>query len=565
MTKVTLVTGLWDIGRGNLKEFKRSFEHYVERLEELLSLDFSFVVFVPEELQRKVHLLRGHNKRTTVVVKSLEQFQTWFPFWGQVQKIRTSDQWLEGQPTWLFDSPQAQLEYYNPIVMSKMFMLNDGVLLDGGQSDYYFWIDGGLTTTCNAGFLQNLKNIDKWMSEHAEDKFLFLNYPYDSSTQEIHGFQRKALEKYARKTVESIPRGGFFGGHKDVVKKMNGWYYDILYKTVSDGFMGTEESVFCILDSLYKPHVHNFMLEDNGLVYPFFDQLKDVTHEQKEPAVSKQPKQHKNFNSLKTAAYILTYNSPKQVKWLLNSFEVADSNFLTKPDIFLIDNSTDPSVEQEYAQLCKDYNLHRIKQNNIGICGARQLAAEHFDQHNYDYYLFFEDDMFLYPPAKARCYEGFDVYTENLFERSLEIMHLEKYDYLKLSYSEFYGSNKTQWAWYNIEQIWREEYFPDNHQLPREGLAANPPETVEYCRKTYGSLGYVEGEFHYCNWPLWISREGNRKIFLDTKSDYVFEQKWMADTFYKIKDGSIKCAVLALSPINHNRFDFYPSSERKEC
>lgn len=563
MTKVTLVTGLWDIGRGNLKEFKRSFDHYVERLEELLSLDLSFVVFVPEELERKVHILRGHGKKTTVIVKNTEQFKTWFPFWDKVQEIRTSEQWLDNQPSWLLESPQAQLEYYNPIVMSKMFMLNDATILDGGQSDYYFWIDGGLTTTCGLGFLENLRNIGDWMESNHSGKFLFLNYPYDTDTQEIHGFKRKGLEQHTKKTVESIPRGGFFGGHKDIVKKMNGWYYDTLNKTLAEGLMGTEESIFCILDAVYKPHIHNFMLEGNGLVYPFFESLKKV--EQQGPVVSKQPKQHKTFSSLKTAIYILTYNSPKQVKWLLNSFEVADANFLTKPDIYLIDNSTNPDVEPEYQKLCNEYKLNRIKQNNIGICGARQLAAEHFDQHNYDYYLFFEDDMFLYPPAKAKCYAGFDVYTDNLFERSLEIMHLEKFDYLKLSYSEFYGSNQRQWAWYNISQIWREEYFPDNNKLPEEGLAPNVPLTTEYAFKTYGSLGYYEGEYHYCNWPLWFSREGNRKIFLEERGEFLFEQKWMADTFYKIKEGKIRCAVLALSPINHNRFDFYPASERKEC
>lgn len=560
MSKITLVTGLWDLGRDNLTEFKRSFDHYLQRFDELLGLEIDLIVFVPKELERHVTITRGHNKKTTVIVKELDDMRRWFPFYNQVQYIRTSEEWLHDQPSWLLASPQAALPDYNPVVMSKMFLLNDAAIMDGEQSDYYFWIDAGLTTTVGFGFLENLKNLPHFMNQIG-DKFLFINYPYGQS-KEIHGFDRTALEKYAKREIKSIPRGGFFGGSKEIVRQMNGWYYDVLNTTLTDQYMGTEESIFCILDALYSPKIYNYMIEENGLVWPFFHNLGNIDTK---VSYSSPRKQHKSFNSLKTALYILTYNSPKQVEWLLNSFEVADRNFLTKPDIYLIDNSTDPSVADAYRELCKKYNLLQIKQDNIGICGARQLAAEHFDQHDYDYYLFFEDDMFLYPPAKARCYAGMDVYTDNLFERSLEIMHFEQYDYLKLSYSEFYGSNRTQWAWYNISQVWREEYFPDKPNLPREGLDQEAPLTIETQFKSYGSLSYIEGEYHYCNWPLWTSREGNRKIFLDGKTQHLFEQRWMAETFYKIKQGDIRCAVLALSPINHNRFDFYPAEQRKEC
>ena len=558
MAKITLVTGLWDIGRGELSDFKRSFEDYLDRFNQLLSVEVDFVVYVPKSLERHVLKTRGHKHNTTVVVKELEDFQTWFPFWDKVQSIRTSNEWLADQPSWLPQSPQARLEYYNPIIMSKMFMLNDAVLLDSSRSDYYFWIDGGLTGTVSKSMIDNVAYLGNFMQDK-QDKFLFVNFPYGGD--DIHGFERQALERLAQRKVTSIPRGGFFGGHKDTIRSMNGWYYQALQTSLNEQKMGTEESVFCIVDGLYSQKIHNYFIEGNGLVWPFFDHLASYQqHTYTDPR-----KQVKNFNSLRTALYILTYNSPKQVRWLLNSFEVADKNFLTKPDLFLIDNSTNPAVEEEYRLLCQQYNITRIKQNNIGICGARQLAAEHFEQNDYDYYLFFEDDMFLFPPAKAKCYVGFDVYTDNLFERSLEIIHHEQYDYLKLSYSEFYGSNSTQWAWYNISQQWREEYFPEKPILPREGLDSDPPQTAIHQVKTYGTLGYIEGEFHYCNWPLWFSRHGNRKVFTETKTEHLFEQRWMADTFYKQKQGEIRCAVLALSPINHNRFDFYPSHERKEC
>ena len=82
--------------------------------------------------------------------------------------------------------------------------------------------------------------------------------------------------------------------------------------------------------------------------------------------------------------------------------------------------------------------------------------------------------------------------------------------------------------------------------------------------KNLGGISYLEGDVHYCNWPLWFSRKGNRKVFLDTKWSYPNEQTWMSNVFQMQKEGKIKCAVLALSPIFHNRFDFYADEDRKE-
>ena len=154
MKKITLVTGLWDLGRNNLTSFKRSFDSYIECFKRLLSLDLNFIVYVPEELRQDVLLSRGHKNQTQVITRNLSEFKTQFPFYDCVQAIRTSSKWLDNQPSWLLESPQAQLPDYNPIVMSKMFVLNDATYHDGGSSDYYFWIDGGLTNTVGAGFLK---------------------------------------------------------------------------------------------------------------------------------------------------------------------------------------------------------------------------------------------------------------------------------------------------------------------------------------------------------------------------------------------------------------------------
>ena len=52
---LTLVTGLWDIGRENLKEgWSRSFNHYLEKFDQLLQVDCNMIIFGDENLSKYV-------------------------------------------------------------------------------------------------------------------------------------------------------------------------------------------------------------------------------------------------------------------------------------------------------------------------------------------------------------------------------------------------------------------------------------------------------------------------------------------------------------------------------
>ena len=272
----------------------------------------------------------------------------------------------------------------------------------------------------------------------------------------------------------------------------------------------------------------------------------------------------RNPLDIKTSLYVLTFNSPDQIKSIFKSFEEYDSNFLDVPKKYLIDNSTNLGTTDEYKQICDEYGFEHIKKDNLGICGARQFVAEHFDATDSEYYIFFEDDMHLYNKI-SKCKNGKNRYVKDLYEKTISIMDEEGYDYLKLSYTEFFGDCGTQWAWYNVPQHIREKFFPDKSELPREGLDAHPPKTEIFYEKHFKDLEYLEGEFHYCNWPIWFSKKGNKKVFLDVTWGNPFEQTWMSQTFQYQKVNEIKCAVLNLTPINHDRFNFYDYSERKEC
>jgi hypothetical protein len=273
------------------------------------------------------------------------------------------------------------------------------------------------------------------------------------------------------------------------------------------------------------------------------------------------------MNEAKVALYIITFNSPKQLEGLINSIKIYDNNFLTKTTKYLLNNSTDDKTFDEYSQICIDYNFNHIKKNNIGICGGRQFIAEHFESTNLDYYYFFEDDMLFVNKQNKQlfCRNGFSRCIENLYEKSLNIMIKEEFDFLKLNFSEFFGNNSNQWAWYNVPQDVRSNLFPDNKYIEINGEKQKQPFLNYKNIKSFDGLPYASGEIFYCNWPQIVSKKGNKKMFIDTKFASPYEQTWMSFIFQETKKNNIYPGILLATPTEHNRFVHYSSNIRKEC
>jgi hypothetical protein len=242
-----------------------------------------------------------------------------------------------------------------------------------------------------------------------------------------------------------------------------------------------------------------------------------------------------------------------------------DKDYLLKTKKFLLDNSSDESTFDDYAEICEEYGFEHIKKDNLGICGGRQWIAEHFqNETDLDFYLFFEDDMFFYPHEGEVCRNGFNRYVPNLYSKTLQIVKKENFDFLKLNYSEFFGDNGTQWSWYNVPQHVREQYWPGKNRLPVQGLDPNAPRAVYDSVNSFQGIPYVTGEVYYCNWPQIVTRTGNQKMFLDTTWGHPFEQTWMSHMYQLVKKGELYPGLLLMTPTEHDRFEHYERSLRKE-
>jgi hypothetical protein len=445
-----------------------------------------------------------------------------------------------------------------------MFFLHDSKIWNHFNTDYFVWLDAGITQTVYENHFYNQENLNK-LTEHI-DPFLFLSYPYEAD-KEIHGFDFASINKYAGERVDYVCRGGLFGGHKDFIAQANSEYYHLLSRSLSEGFAGTEESIFSIMSKLSPEYYKRYKLDGNGLISKFFESLESNSVKLEE-FTQRKPKftpTIEDISGIKTNLYFLTFNFPDQLEATIKSLQKHD-NFLTHPaQKIIIDNSTSQEARNGNKIIADKYGFEYISMNkNTGICGGRQFAAEHFDHSDSDFYLFFEDDMTISDPEEGVCRNGFQKYVPNLYKKLHQIMLKEKFDFLKLSYTEVFMDNNLQVSWYNVPQHIRDEVWPHYNKLPQTGLDPNCPRTKFGSIEVLDGLSYISGEIYYANWPHITSREGNKKMFINTKWAHPYEQTWMSHIFQECQKENIKPAVLLASTVTHDRFKHYRPEERIE-
>jgi O-methyltransferase len=554
---LTIVTGIWNIKRDELSEgWSRTYQHYLNNLEKLMKVSDNMIIYIEEEYKSFVEERRS-SKNTLIIIRELDWFKQNEHIFNQIQKIRMSPEWYN-QTGWLTDSTQAKLEMYNPIVMSKMFLLNDASILDPFNSTHLVWVDGALTNTVHEGYFWHDKVISKL--EKYFNKFSFVCFPYDGKV-EIHGFKYQEICEYSESEVNRVARGGIFGGPKDSISKLNQIYYNLLNETLSRGLMGTEESLFTIMTYKYPELIQFYEIEMNGLLGLFFENLKNDTLFVKQEKTETNIINKKNKNNV--ALYVLTYNSPKQFEKLCISFEEYDRNFLTLPKKYLLNNSLNHDTDVDYKGLCEKYGFEEIKKDNLGICGGRQFIAEHSDENGFDYHFFFEDDMFFYLGRDEFCRNGFRRKIKDFYNIVMDIVWNENFDFLKWNFSEFFGDNTKQWSWHNVPGDVRLKLFPEKPVKTTNDVEAAPYLNYKNIKSKRG-LPYANGEIYYCNWPQVVSKEGNRKMFLDTKWSHPYEQTWMSFIYQETIKGNINPAILLATPTEHDRFEHYSSNERRE-
>lgn len=265
---ITLVTTLLDIGRDALDEddykFRREFKMYLDAMEDWLKHKYKKVVYTSKAIADELMKTASEEVKAStkfVYTSRSELSSKWLgpDNYAKVQEIRTSESW-RARASWLSNSPQAGLEYYNPLVMSKMFMVRDAARANYWNTTHFLFIDA--KHNCRKPSLMTPLN-DHIIRAHMFEKFLLTTFDYTPAT-EVHGFAYEQFNAYCnrenikKQQLVRVGRGGIFGGSAFVLEYMTAMYDVALTATLREGLMGTEENIFSILLYNVRQYVDEF-------------------------------------------------------------------------------------------------------------------------------------------------------------------------------------------------------------------------------------------------------------------------------------------------------------------
>ena len=256
--------------------------------------------------------------------------------------------------------------------------------------------------------------------------------------------------------------------------------------------------------------------------------------------------------------YVLTYNAPKQFAYWCAAFVAAYPSVFEQCKKYVINNSDDLRTQAVYQGLFEQYSFEVIETySNTGICGGRFIAAQHFDQSQAEYMVFFEDDMLMRKNTNQLCRAGFRTHHPQLFEHCLQIARLEKLSYLKLCFTEVFG--------FNSQNLVGAAFADPNERAQALGVEADiMPYTPIAHFNTFDTLPYAVGSFHYFNWPILFSKQGNRTLFLENVAKFKHESVWARAAFYATQAGQLRTGCLLATPILHHRKYAYRAQDRIE-
>jgi protein YibB len=210
----TVVTGLFDIGRGEWSAYKRPIEHYLCFFSNVLKLRAPIVIFCEPKFVNLVNCVRKKVPFETTIIPTNIEDLVMHKYKDLLYDIQKDPNYGKDHPHRI--CPEIAIPMYSLVVSSKPDLLYRGT--KHAKTDYCIWLDGGYTHS----------NIDiskvEWtpssLYEH-KDKISIINLRpiTDMATTDPTGFSNQYID---------IINGGFFGGHKDTIEKVRNKFYEIV-------------------------------------------------------------------------------------------------------------------------------------------------------------------------------------------------------------------------------------------------------------------------------------------------------------------------------------------------
>lgn len=244
----TVVTGFFDIGRGEWDSYKRNIDEYLRHFKNMLSLKVNMIIFIHSIHFDFVKNIRDNIlcKTTIVVLKSSDLYM--YQYIDRITEIQNSPNYAIGHPN--VRAPEICRPMYNVVTCSKMDLMYKATLFEK-NSDYFIWLDAGYTHSTID--LSKLNWNPTRLFEHRDKLCVIALQSLDVAKDDPKDFFLQYID---------VLIGGFFGGYRDTILQVRDLYYDLVLEMFDIGIKDDDQFYNTILakrhPELFKIFIDNW-------------------------------------------------------------------------------------------------------------------------------------------------------------------------------------------------------------------------------------------------------------------------------------------------------------------
>jgi protein YibB len=241
----TVVTGLFDIGRGQWQHYRRPIEHYLFFFSNLLRIKAPIIVFCEERFVEFVKTQRLNSSfETTVIPTPIEELYM-YKYKDLLFEIQADPNYAKDHPH--RECPEISTPMYTLVTVSKPDLVRRAIPY--AKTDYLIWLDAGYTHgTIDIGSLN--WNPTSIINQKGKISLTILR---PLSVMKSHD-----PVKFSNQYVD-IVSGGFFGGHKDTIELITPKYYDIVHQQLTELRLKDDDQHYWLFLILQHPELFNLL------------------------------------------------------------------------------------------------------------------------------------------------------------------------------------------------------------------------------------------------------------------------------------------------------------------
>lgn len=241
----TVVTGLFDIGRGEWNAFRRPLAYYMNYFSNVLRLQAPMVIFCEDKFVKLAEYVRKSIPfETTIIPTKLEELQM-YQYINLLHEIQKDPNYGKGHPN--PKCPEIAVPLYSLVVASKPDLLYRGTKY--AKTDYCIWLDGGYTH-CNVDISKVIWNPKSLYEVKDKITIIGLRPINDMVSDDPVAFSNQYID---------IVNGGFFGGHKDTIERVRNKYYEIVDELLTKHRMKEDDQYYWTFLAHRNPEMINFV------------------------------------------------------------------------------------------------------------------------------------------------------------------------------------------------------------------------------------------------------------------------------------------------------------------